>query len=117
MQGAAKARRRARERRQTVGVLMTLALALIVSLVSWRLFFTAWASASPASAPSFALPSSTGQTVALRNFRQTHWNPEDRGNEGGNRFDARPATKTLGRFATEDDDERDQGLHSPGRGQ
>jgi len=68
MQGAAKARRRARERRQTVGVLMTLALALIVSLVSWRLFFTAWAPASPASAPSFALPSSTGQTVALRDF-------------------------------------------------
>ena len=31
MQGAAKARRRARERRQTVGVLMTLALALIVT--------------------------------------------------------------------------------------
>ena len=68
MQGAAKVRRRARERWQTVGVLMTLALALIVSLVSWRLFFTAWAPASPASAPSFALPSSTGQTVALRDF-------------------------------------------------
>src|SRR2546426_9469620 len=68
MQGAAKARRRARERWQTVGVLMTLALALIVSLVSWRLFFTAWGPAASASAPRFSPPSSARQAVALRGF-------------------------------------------------
>ena len=68
MGGVAKARRRARESRQTFVVLSVLALALISSIVSWRLFFTAWAPTLEARAPRFALPSSAGQTVALKDF-------------------------------------------------
>jgi low temperature requirement protein LtrA len=66
MPGAAKARRRAREQRQTLGVFAVVALALLASVGIWAVYFHAW---SPtADAPRFALPSSTGRTVALEDF-------------------------------------------------
>ena len=69
MAGAAKARRRARERRQTVGAVAVFVVALILSIGSWVVFFKAWTPWAPAmAAPPFALPASTGQTVALGDF-------------------------------------------------
>ena len=66
MAGAAKTRRRARERRQTSVVLIVVTLALFGSIAMWLLFFKAWT--PPAQAHRFALPSSTGQAVALEDF-------------------------------------------------
>lgn len=68
MAGAGKAGQRAKERRQTAIVLTVLALALIVSIVAWAVFFKAWTRSPGAEATRFALPSSTGQTVALEDF-------------------------------------------------
>jgi hypothetical protein len=65
---AAKARRRAKERRQTLVVLTVLALGLIASVGSWAIFFTAWTPATVGQAPSFTLPSSTDEPVALADF-------------------------------------------------
>lgn len=67
MRGEAKARRRARDRRQALGVLAVVALALLASVGIWAVYFQAWA--PTADAPRFALPSSTGRTVALEDFR------------------------------------------------
>lgn len=68
MPGVTKARRRARERRQTSAALFVLALALIASIGAWAVFFKAWTPAPSAQAPSFVLRSSSGQTVSLENF-------------------------------------------------
>ena len=68
MTRATKAQRRARERRQTLIVLMVLALALIGSIAAWAVFFKAWTPSSRAQAPRVVLPASTGQTVALQDF-------------------------------------------------
>jgi cytochrome oxidase Cu insertion factor (SCO1/SenC/PrrC family) len=64
----AKARRRAKERRQTSVVLTVLALALTASVASWAVFFSAWTPATIGQAPSFTLPSSTGDPVSLADF-------------------------------------------------
>ena len=68
MVGVTKARRRARELRQTSVVLIVLALALVASIAAWAIFFKAWTPTPAAQAPRFALPSSIGQTVALEDF-------------------------------------------------
>ena len=66
MTGGAKARRHAREHRQTLVVLIVVTLALFGSIAMWILFFKAWT--PTAQAPQFALPSSTGRIVALDDF-------------------------------------------------
>ena len=68
MPSAAKARRRVHERRQTSAVLIVLAVAMIVSIGAWAVFFKAWTPTAMAQAPYFALPSSTGRTIALDDF-------------------------------------------------
>jgi hypothetical protein len=45
-----------------------LALALIVSIAVWVVFVKAWTPSPVAPAPRFVLPSSTGETVAFKDF-------------------------------------------------
>jgi hypothetical protein len=66
MRGEAKARRRAKERRQMLGVFAILALALVASVGIWAVYFQAWSPTTEA--PRFALPASTGRTVALEDY-------------------------------------------------
>ena len=66
--GAAKGRRRATERRATFLILAALTVALVASIGLWPLYFKARIPSLTAQAPPFALPSSTGQTVALADF-------------------------------------------------
>jgi hypothetical protein len=66
--GAAKARRRTKERRQAWIVLTVLALAMAASVASWAVFFSAWTPATMGQAPTFTLPSSTGDPVSLADF-------------------------------------------------
>lgn len=66
--GAAKRRRRVTERRETFLILAALTVALIVSISLWPLYLKARILAPSTPAPPFALPSSTGQTLALEDF-------------------------------------------------
>jgi hypothetical protein len=68
MGGVAKRRRRVKERRETFVILAGVTVALILSIGLWPLYFKARIPSLTPQAPPFALPSSTGQTIALDDF-------------------------------------------------